>query len=91
MDKELPKKVTLIHLESLVKDTLYIYSDTLTICVITLLNGTKITGESACVSHELYNRALGEQYAKQQAVEKIWPLEGYLLKQRMYEQEGTPK
>lgn len=91
MMPDLPSKVMQTHIESLVKDTSYTYDGVLTICVITLLNGTKLTGESACVSEANYNKALGEQYARLQAINKIWPLEGYLLKQRLFEnQRGTP-
>ena len=42
------------------------------------------TGESACVDPVNYNKALGEKYAKERAEatarNKLWELEGYLLK-----------
>ena len=58
----------------------------LTICVLTLQNGFTVTGESACASPENYNQEVGERIAKDNAKEKIWMLEGYLLKQRLYEE-----
>lgn len=58
---------------------------TLTICVLTLRNGFKVTGESACASPENFDRELGEKIAKGNATAKIWALEGYLLRQRLYE------
>ncbi len=57
----------------------------LTICVLTLQNGFTVTGESACASPENYNQALGEQYAYDDAFRHVWPLEGYLLKQKLFE------
>jgi len=60
-------------------------TDVLTVCVITLKNGFMVTGESACASPENYNKEIGEKISKENAFEKIWMLEGYLLKQRLYE------
>lgn len=57
----------------------------LTVCAITLENGFNVTGESACASPENFNQEIGEKIAFRNAREKIWPLEGYLLKQRLYE------
>lgn len=59
---------------------------TLTVCFLTLENGTILIGESACVSPERFDAELGKQYAREKAVEKLWALEGYLLKQRLYEE-----
>ena len=56
-----------------------------TLCMLTLENGYTIRGESSCVSIDNFNIALGEKYAYENAVEKIWPLEGYLLAQKLYE------
>ncbi|WP_036204722.1 Gp49 family protein [Marinobacter sp. MCTG268] len=58
----------------------------LTFCVLVLKNGYTVTGESACASPENFDAEIGRNIARKKAVEKIWPLEGYLLKQRMLEQ-----
>ena len=63
-------------------------TDVLTMCVLTLRNGFTVTGESACASPENYDREIGEKIAKDNAKEKIWMLEGYLLKQHLYEVEN---
>ena len=60
-------------------------TDVLTVCVLTLVNGFTVTGESACASPENYDKTIGEKIARENAVDKIWPLEGYLLKQRLFE------
>ena len=57
--------------------------DLLTFCVLTLKNGFTVTGESACASPENFNQKTGEQIARANAVAKIWPLEGYLLKEML--------
>ena len=55
----------------------------LTFCVITLKNGFTVTGESACASPENFDAEIGRKIARQNAVNKIWQLEGYLLKQEL--------
>ena len=55
----------------------------LTICVLVLRNGFTVTGESACASPENFDAELGRKIARQKAVEKIWPLMGYALKERL--------
>lgn len=62
---------------------------TLTFCVLTLENGFTVTGESACVSPENFDAEIGKKIAFQNAREKIWLLEGYLLKERLYQQQDT--
>lgn len=57
----------------------------LTFCVLVLRNGFTVTGESACASPENFDAEIGRQIAKRNAREKIWALEGYLLKQRLSE------
>ena len=61
---------------------------TLTICVITVANGFTVTGESACADPANFNKEIGESIAYDNAFEKLWALEGYLLKQRMHEQKS---
>jgi hypothetical protein len=63
---------------------------TLTICVIKLRNGFTVTGESACADPANYNPEIGRKVAYYKARDKIWPLEGYLLRQHLYEQEMAP-
>lgn len=59
----------------------------LTICVLTLRNGFTATGESAPVSAENFDEKIGQDIARENARNKVWMLEGYLLKQSLYEQE----
>lgn len=63
----------------------------LTFCVLVLKNGFTVTGESACASHENFDAEIGRKIARQNAVQKIWMLEGYLLKQRLFERDEHQK
>ena len=57
---------------------------TLTLCVLTLENGFTTTGESAAVSMENFDKEIGRKVARENAREKVWALEGYLLKEKLY-------
>jgi hypothetical protein len=59
--------------------------DLLTFCVLVLKNGFMITGESACASPENFDAELGRKIARQNAVNKIWPLMGYALLQKIHD------
>lgn len=56
---------------------------TLTFCILTLENGFTVTGESACASPENFDAEIGKKIAYDNAREKIWLLEGYLLKEKL--------
>ncbi|SEK10448.1 Gp49 family protein [Achromobacter sp. NFACC18-2] len=55
----------------------------LTFCVLVLRNGFTVTGESACASPENFDADIGRKIARQNAVQKIWPLMGYELRSRL--------
>lgn len=57
----------------------------LTFCVLVLRNGFTVTGESACASPENFDAEIGKKIARANAVQKIWPLMGYALKQKLRE------
>lgn len=57
----------------------------LTFCVLVLKNGFTVTGESACASPENFDAEIGKKIARQNAEQKIWPLMGYHLKQKLSE------
>ena len=52
----------------------------LTFCVLVLRNGFTVTGESACASPENFDAEIGRKIARDNAVQKVWPLMGYALK-----------
>jgi hypothetical protein len=57
----------------------------LTICVLVLRNGFTVTGESACASAANFDPELGRKIARAHAVQKIWPLRGYVLKEQQHQ------
>ena len=63
----------------------------LTFCVLVLNNGFTVTGESACASPENFDAELGRKIARQNAVNKIWPLMGYELKSALYQEAEKRK
>lgn len=61
----------------------------LTICVLVLNNGFIVTGESSCVSLANFDAEIGERIAYENAIEKIWPLAGYALQQKLFEEQQS--
>lgn len=55
----------------------------LTFCVLRLRNGFTVTGESACASPENFDAAIGRRIARENAVQKIWPLLGFRLRDKL--------
>ena len=56
---------------------------TFTVCLLTLENGFTVSGESACASPENFDEEIGREVARDNAKNKIWALEGYLLKEQL--------
>ena len=55
----------------------------LTFCVLVLRNGFTVTGESACASPENFDAEIGRKIARQNAVNNVWPLLGFRLRDRL--------
>lgn len=67
------------------KDFHRLGDDTVTVCNLKLDNGYSVRGESACVDPRNYNKDIGENFAYADAFRKLWPLFGFLLAEKMYE------
>lgn len=52
------------------------------ICEITLQNGYTVRGEAACVSPANFDQEIGEKISFEDARNKIWQFEGYLLQEK---------
>ncbi|MEQ9436042.1 Gp49 family protein [Hyphomonas sp.] len=62
----------------------------LTLCVIELQNGFVVVGKSAAADPDNFNAELGRKIAYEDALSQVWPLEGYLLRERLYwDQQGS--
>ncbi|WP_411839241.1 Gp49 family protein [Paracoccus sp. ME4] len=69
---------------AIVKDDYHVFpGTTLTVCCLTLRNGFTVTGESASASPENFDWQIGQRIARENARQKIWALEGYLLRERL--------
>jgi len=55
-----------------------------TFCVLVLRNGTKIVGvNTGPVSPENFDAEIGRTYAREHAIEQVWPLLGYELRTKL--------
>ena len=82
-------RVTPQHIDGVIVDENYhvFEGGQLTICCLTLQNGFTVSGESACASPENFDAEIGRKIARKNAREKIWALEGYLLKQLIHQKQ----
>lgn len=81
-------KLCLADIEAKIKDVEYhVFGGRLTVAVVTMVNGFQVVGESACIDAANFVKEDGEKYAYEDAVEQLWMLEGYLLRERLH-QEG---
>jgi hypothetical protein len=56
------------------------YNDTtLMLCILTLVGGFLVVGQSPCIDPAIFDEAVGRTLARNDAVSKVWTLEGYLL------------
>lgn len=81
-------KLTLEQIQAKVARQQFIQMEgsTLTICILELQNGYSVTGQSACVDPRNFDSEIGCKIAFENALEKIWELEGYLLKEQIWKE-----
>ena len=82
-------RVTLDQVNAKIKSETYTRLPNLrtTVCQLTLQNGFTVEGQSACVSLANFDAEIGNKFAREDAVRKIWQLEGYLLAERLFQGE----
>ena len=93
LENEIKKKglnaprLTPKHIDNSIADEQYHVFDgtTVTVCALTLRNGFVVVGESAAASPANFYREIGRKVARENARNKIWMLEGYLLKNNLFE------
>lgn len=56
---------------------------TFTVCALTLKNGFIVLGYSAPASPENFDPAIGRKIAKDKAIDQVWPLMGYALRDKI--------
>jgi len=57
------------------------------VCELTLRNGFTVRGEAATVSKANFDHEIGQKISRENARDKVWELEGYLLQQRVCDQK----
>ncbi len=70
--------------KTIVSDEYCVFNGNVTVCCLTLKNGYAVIGDSACISPQNYDQALGRKIARDRAREKVWRLEGDRLRERIY-------
>tara|TARA_R110000850_G_scaffold233967_3_gene358868 strand:+ start:10778 stop:11032 length:255 start_codon:yes stop_codon:yes gene_type:complete len=75
-------KLTPEDLEALITETTFYSHGTLTMCVLDLKGGAAVVGTSNCIDPANFDKEMGRSVARQNAVGKMWELEGYACKTR---------
>jgi hypothetical protein len=85
-------KVTIESIIEKIKGETYIVmpDGRTTVCQLTLVNGYTINGTSACVDASNFDMNIGRKIAFEDALRQIWPLEGYLLAERLFWERAVP-
>jgi hypothetical protein len=89
--KAVAPRVSMERLEGLVRTTEFHRpndASTLTICTVTTKQGFSVVGESAAAAGPNFDPAIGMRIARQNALNKLWPHEGYLLRAILAASEG---
>lgn len=86
-------RLTLSDLKKKIKEVRYtrIAGTTTTVCNLILENGFVVTGTSASVSEANFDEQIGQNIAFDNALDEVWKLEGYLLRERLYQQSKPVK
>lgn len=73
------------HIDATIKSEAYhvFPGTTMTVCMLVLQNGFSVIGESAAASPENFDEQIGRKIARDNARNKIWMLEGYLLRSKL--------
>jgi hypothetical protein len=70
--------------DTIVSEQYHIFpGTTMTVCALSLRNGFIVIGESAAASPENFDADIGRKIARENARNKIWALEGYLLRLKL--------
>lgn len=77
-EESIKAKISTVNYET------YVMGETVgTLCIIEMKNGWISTGFAAPVSAANFDAEVGKRYAYNKAFEPLWQLEGYLLRDRL--------
>lgn len=82
-------RVTIEDIESEIADEFYHRFDgtTVTVCLLILKNGFTVIGKSACCDVKNFDEKLGREYAREDAVNQMWTLLGFRLRDELSKEE----
>lgn len=81
-----PNRVSLDSIQAKIESVEYIYPPNaphFTLAFVKLKNGFVVTGESAPADPANFDKELGQKFALENAIRKVWPMEGYLLCEKL--------
>jgi hypothetical protein len=78
-------RLTPEHIDSVIVGETYtlLPSGKVMVCELTLKNGFTVRGDAAVVDKANFNEEVGKKISRENARDKIWQLEGYLLQERL--------
>ena len=80
-----PKKLSLEWIENQVLTEEYITrGERFMVCIIYTKGGYYVTGESAPINPEEFKDELGRKYSREEALDKIWRIEGLIARKQHY-------
>ncbi len=84
MEKKIAAEYTFLASDALQEAPIHESLKILTVCIIVMQNGFTVIGKSAPADAENFNEELGRKFAREDAVRQLWPLEGYALRETLY-------
>lgn len=85
-------RVTQEDVQNAIREVMYVVlpDGRTTICMLTLDNGFTVRGESSCVCAENFDPDIGQSIAYKDAQNKVWPLLGFRLADRIQTEQRGP-
>lgn len=83
LEKSEHPRVTVDDINDKIAEARFLRDGITTICIIEMKSGFKVIGHSTPADPRNYDREIGEHYAYQNAFSQLWPLEGYLLRNKL--------
>lgn len=81
-----PHRVSLDSIKDKIAERVFMRPDiepTMTICLLKMSNGFIVVGKSAPADPANFDQKLGEQFAFEDCIRQLWPLEGYRLRSEL--------
>jgi len=88
-----PNRVSLESLVAKIRFVDFIFPERhphMTLCLVTLENGYIVVGKSTPADPDNFNAEIGMRFAKEDALRQVWPLEAYLLREKMHPRQPAP-